>query len=213
MSRKSYRMIGKEFGNLLVVSKIENSNPRNKKFNVICLNCNREFIAFGGNIRKHAKTDIMGCVACCRPEPKNPIFHKKHGCWNDPRYGTWVGMIWRCYHKEHKAYDNYGGRGISVCDEWKNTPQKFIEWCIENGWKKGLEIDRRNNDGDYCPDNCRIVTRIKNANNRRNNVFVICFGEKLTLAQLARKYNLRYSTVKERNARGWPGDDLAKAVS
>jgi hypothetical protein len=75
-------------------------------------------------------------------------------------------MKQRCYNEKNKRYKNYGDRGIEVCDEWMN-PKTFIEWCLDNGWKKGLTIDRRDNDGDYVPENCRFVTHKENSLNNR----------------------------------------------
>lgn len=81
-------------------------------------------------------------------------------------------MIYRCYSEKSKDYMNYGGRGIKVCDEWrgKGSSKKFIEWSMINGYMKGLEIDRIDNDGDYSPQNCRYVTRKDNQRNKRMTV-------------------------------------------
>jgi hypothetical protein len=89
----------------------------------------------------------------------------KHGYRYYPLYQVWVNMKKRCYNKDNKQYKDYGGRGIIVCDEWMN-PKIFIEWCLANGWEKGLQIDRRDNDGNYDPDNCRFVTPKENSLNR-----------------------------------------------
>ena len=72
----------------------------------------------------------------------------------------------RCYQESDPAYANYGGRGIKICDEWHDY-RTFIEWGLANGWQDGLEIDRIDNDGDYCPETCRFVTRSENLKNRR----------------------------------------------
>ena len=77
------------------------------------------------------------------------------------------GIIERCYKLNHQRYKDWGGRGITVCDEWKNSAKAFIDWCLKNGWKQGLQIDRRNNDGNYCPENCRFVAaQINNCNTK-----------------------------------------------
>lgn len=82
---------------------------------------------------------------------------------------TWAAMLNRCTKPSFIYYNNYGGRGIKVCEDWEN-PKKFYEWALENGYKKGLQLDRINNDGNYCPDNCRFVTRLENAKNRKYHV-------------------------------------------
>ncbi len=78
----------------------------------------------------------------------------------------WKGMKQRCLDPKSKYFKYYGGRGITVCKEWQDNFISFYNWAVKAGHKKGLEIDRRNNDGNYCPENCRFVTRIENIRNR-----------------------------------------------
>lgn len=73
-----------------------------------------------------------------------------HGLSGHPLYSIWLCMRQRCYYKKHNRYQNYGGRGIIVCDKWIDTPVEFIDWALRKGWKKGLQIDRENNNGNYC---------------------------------------------------------------
>ena len=80
-------------------------------------------------------------------------------------FKTWDNMKQRCFNPNHKYYRNYGGRGISVCDEWLSV-KPFEDWCLANGWQKGLTIDRIDNDNDYCPDNCHFITRAENTKKR-----------------------------------------------
>ena len=82
-------------------------------------------------------------------------------------YKVWQGMKTRCYNPNFIYYCNYGGRGIMICDEWKNDFSKFYELAINNGYKEGLTIDRINNDGNYEPDNCRWITRAEQNRNQR----------------------------------------------
>jgi len=82
-------------------------------------------------------------------------------------YKVWCWMKSRCYNQNDTSFYNYGKRGISVCDEWKNNPKAFIEWCSENGWKSNLVIDRINNDGNYEPSNCRFVAKAESNVNQR----------------------------------------------
>ena len=90
----------------------------------------------------------------------------KHGFTNNPIYHVWSSMKARCYNKKNDMYKTYGGRGITVCDEWMNA-KIFCTWAINNGWKKELQIDRKNNDLGYFPKNCRFITPLENARNRR----------------------------------------------
>jgi len=91
--------------------------------------------------------------------------YERHGYKKHPIYNVWIEMRRRCYGKcsQHK---DYSGRGIKVCDEWKNSAKVFIEWAIPL-WKKGLVLDRRDNDGNYCPENCRFITMADSNRNRR----------------------------------------------
>lgn len=81
-------------------------------------------------------------------------------------YGVWSGMIHRCEDKKREKFKDYGGRGISVCDEW-HDPNNFIEWAELSGYEKGLQLDRIDNDGDYCPANCRWSTPKENSRHTR----------------------------------------------
>lgn len=91
----------------------------------------------------------------------------KHGLSQTQLYRCWYGIIQRCDDSKNRAYKWYGGRGISICDEWKNSLETFYSWAMANGFQKGLTIDRINNDGNYEPSNCRWVTRKVNLNNMR----------------------------------------------
>lgn len=90
-----------------------------------------------------------------------------HKMSKHPLYGTWCGMKGRCSNANKKEYKHYGGRGINVCKKWEKDFMQFYEWAIANGWEKGLEIDRKNNNRGYCPSNCRFVTRSQNCRNKR----------------------------------------------
>lgn len=87
-------------------------------------------------------------------------------------YGVWTAMMRRCGHFQGgstRELANYAGRGITVCEEWRHF-KPFEAWCLANGWKKGLQIDRIDNNGNYCPENCRFVTPHENMSNRRNTI-------------------------------------------
>ncbi len=93
----------------------------------------------------------------------------KHNLSKHPLFQVWSQMKKRCLNKKDRDYPKYGGRGIIVCEKWKNSFIKFYEWAISNEWERGLYIDRINNDGDYRPDNCRFVTRLQNILNTKVN--------------------------------------------
>ena len=90
-----------------------------------------------------------------------------HGFSNSRLYTVYRGMLARCYNPKHVHYDLYGGRGIKVCDLWKNDKKEFFSWAMNNGYSDELQIDRIDSNKDYSPENCRFVTNIQNQNNRR----------------------------------------------
>jgi hypothetical protein len=108
-----------------------------------------------------------------------------HGESATTLYRRWRTIHSRCENPNVPSYKDYGARGIYVCDEWKKF-EPFRDWALANGYKKGLQIDRKDNDGPYSPNNCHFVTRSVNGNNKRNNVKVTAFGEEKNLAQWAR---------------------------
>ena len=90
-------------------------------------------------------------------------------CGKEPLFSVWDNMISRCYcPSKGVGYERYGGRGITVCDEWRRSYEAFKEWAVPL-WQPGLQLDRIDNDGNYSPSNCRFVTRSAQARNRRNN--------------------------------------------
>lgn len=102
---------------------------------------------------------------------------KRYGCVkngkNHPIYNAWLNMKHRCYYKGSPYYKNYGGRGISVCDEWRGAYVGFMEWSLSSGWAHRLTLDRIDNAGNYSPENCRWAThKQQHANTRANRVIV-----------------------------------------
>lgn len=150
----------------------------------------------GGNIRRAESSFNGGCLC-------NGRKNFKHGLWNHPAYGVWDGMIRRCYSLKHFAYNRYGGRGISVCDEWRLTPEKFIDWIVSSNWETGLQLDRIDNNKGYYPENCRLVTPVINANNKENNTILSLENKRISIADAAKKYGINKSTIRERIKRGW----------
>jgi hypothetical protein len=92
---------------------------------------------------------------------------RTHGLRNHPLYNRYASIKSRCNTKSDRAYPYYGGRGIKICFEWANDFKLFYDWCLENGYKASLDIDRIDNNGDYEPNNCRFVERKINTRNKR----------------------------------------------
>ena len=95
--------------------------------------------------------------------------HKTHGLGRTRLYTIWVEIKNRTLNPKNKSYNDYGGRGITICEEWKNDFMSFYNWALSNGYEenKGLSIDRIDNDGNYCPENCRWVTQTIQSRNQR----------------------------------------------
>jgi hypothetical protein len=121
----------------------------------------------------------------------------KHGLYGSKLYHVWEKMKSRVNNPNNINYPNYGGRGIGMCEDW-NEFVNFSKWANENGYSEELFIDRIDNDGDYEPENCHWVTRVVNANNKRNSRFVEYNGETKTVAQWSRIVNLQYTTLYSR---------------
>lgn len=126
----------------------------------------------------------------------------RHGLSNHPLYRVWNGMKQRCKNPHDDFFYCYGARGIKVCSDWSENFKNFYKWAVENGYHKGLTIDRKDTDGDYCPDNCRWVTMREQQSNKRSNVIVEDGDEKITLAEAARRYGITPSTAWLRLHRG-----------
>lgn len=119
----------------------------------------------------------------------------------------YYGMRQRCEYHKHKNYSRYGGRGIKVCEEWKKGWRVFYKWAIDNGYSSNLTLDRIDVDGDYCPENCRWVDRIQQANNTSKNVLITYLGETKTLTQWVKELKLSRSMVNYRLNCGMSPED------
>lgn len=127
---------------------------------------------------------------------------RKHGGKGTRLYRIWKAMRSRCNNQNTAAFPNYGGRGISVCDEWDSFV-KFREWALQNGYTDELSIDRKDNDKGYSPENCRWATRKEQNNNQRSNRLIEFRGELKTLTEWASIMGLSFSCVDDRLRRGW----------
>lgn len=174
--RNNSDYIGKKYNNLTVVSLAERKKLKSGR-NICMVNCKCDC----GNISVYKLYDLKishskscGC--------KKTVFIKRHGLASNEIYPLWKGMNARCRNTKNK---DYNGRGITVCEEWKNTPNKFIEWALKNGYNKTLQLDRKNNNGNYSPSNCRFVTRSINLRNTRVNRVLTYRGESKTMTDWA----------------------------
>jgi hypothetical protein len=207
-----YDLIGKRFANLVVLS-IDHIDKWDTAHYLCQCDCGKTTIV-GGNKLKIGHTRSCGCLKK-EAARKNSMAAVKvtttHRASHSHLYGVWKQMRARCYHKPTRFYNNYGGRGITVCDDWRYNFEAFRDWAIETGYKDGvgLSIDRIDANGNYEPSNCRWATRTEQQRNLRNNHLIEIGGEIKCISEWAEIYNIKPGTIRTRLRKGW---DAAKAV-
>lgn len=190
-------LTGKRFGRLIVIGYSHSSKTMGPMWKCMC-DCGNTTIVSGHNL-KHC-TKSCGCYRKEVTSNKSTVHHMK----GTKMYNTWLAMKRRCYSPEHEGYKNYGGRGIKVCDEWKNDFMNFYTWAISHGYKDNLTIDRINVNESYTPNNCKWSNIKEQQRNRTNNRMIKFKGQIKCLAEWAEEYNINPSALKLRLCRNWP---------
>lgn len=153
----------------------------------------------------------MRLIKIERPQNKHLVYDSetqrrratKHGYSKEPWYSSYKGMMQRCYLHCNPNYAIYGGRGISVCDEWHDI-NKFAEWVKVSNYSVGLTIERIDSNGNYSPENCTWATPKQQANNRRNTTYIDFEGKTKSLAEWADFLGInRYTLWSRINKQGW----------
>lgn len=121
--------------------------------------------------------------------------------YEDSLKNSWAHMRERCMNPNHKQFKDFGGKGITFHDSWYLF-ENFEKWSLENGYKKGLHLGRKDTNANYCPENCIFVTAEEQANNRNNNRFETYRGVTDTVINLCRKFNKNYNSVRNKIKRG-----------
>ena len=150
--------------------------------------CNRKLSAASGGVKRR----------------NNPNFVVK----SERLYKVYRSMRSRCFDKNHEAYARYGGRGITICQEWVDDYASFREWAMESGYNekakhKECTLDRIDNNGIYCPENCRWVSMKEQNNNRRSNRILMCRGESHTLSEWQDITGTSRRLIRDRLNMGW----------
>lgn len=169
MKKKSFSskvkdLTGQHFGRLTVISYAGTNKYNRSMWNCVC-SCGNRKVVDSNSLQKGA-TRSCGCLD--REAHITSPNRKTHGKHNTRLYRIWKAMKNRCFNANTNDFQKwYGGRGIVVCDEWKNNFQAFYDWAINNGYSDNLSIDRINVDGNYEPSNCRWATAAEQAHNKR----------------------------------------------
>lgn len=205
--RNCIDMTGKVCGRLTVVRKYD-TNKRGAYWLCNC-ECGKQTVVAGRSLRT-GHTKSCGCLHDDLSSERTIERNRTHEMSGTRLYHIWSDMKKRCQNQNHWAFDRYGGRGISVCNEWESNFLAFHDWAVKNGYRENLTIERKNNDGNYSSENCVWVTMVEQANNKSNSTKVVFHGGKYTIAQLSRLSGISYSTLYRRiHCSGW---DVEKAA-
>lgn len=209
---KALDLTGQKFGRLTAIKKVGVSKDKNVIWECVCECGNTKEVR--GSHLFHGKVRSCGCLAKEILDYRNKYKNSNltHGLSKTRLYTKYVHMKERC---SDKGKIDYYGRGIKVSDEWSDKENGFINfynWAINNGYKDGLTIDRKDVNGDYEPDNCRWITNQEQQNNKRSNVFIEYNGQINTIANWSRIMNLPFYIIQQRYHRGDRGDCLFRPI-
>lgn len=195
---------GKKYGRLSVIRQdgyhVFPSGKRKSKWLCVC-DCGNVVSVVGSDlIASH--TQSCGCMR--RDMATN--LKLSHGNSNTRLYRIWTGIKNRCYNPKQDNYAYYGGKGVTVCDEWIQSFDAFYDWAINNGYHESLTIDRIDVSGNYCPENCRWITAEEQSLNRTDNLVISFNGKSQTLKEWSKEVGIAYSCLLYRIDSGWSID-------
>lgn len=196
---KRENLTDKIFGRLKVIE-FEESRLSKPYWRCLC-ECGIEAVVSSQGL-KSGQTQSCGCFGVERRRAAT----LKHGLSNHPLYDGWINMKQRCLNPDHKAYDRYGARGITVCERWM-VFENFAEDMLPT-WSRGMTIERVDVNGNYEPENCIWATRRQQSRNQERTIKVEVGGVLMTVPEAAEKYGINSHTLRQRWHRGYRGDDL-----
>ena len=197
MGRPGYDIKGCKFGKLQVLGKSQYKTKFGHPLWECKCDCGNHTLVLATKlINGHTKS--CGCLKKERASELN----LKHNMRHNSIYNTWTNMKSRCTNPNNNSYKYYGGRGITICEEWMDASE-FIKWAIESGYEDGLTIDRIDVNGNYEPSNCRWVTMCEQMNNMNSNRFLTYNGETKTVTEWSRIVGINQFTLFKRLDLGW----------
>lgn len=207
MTVKMHDLTGQQFGWLTVIEldHMKRIDGHNRPYWKCLCKCGAEKVVSANSLR-NGNTRSCGCY---RKGYLHQLYYRG-GADRTRLYDVLRMAKKRCENSNCEFYHNYGARGIEVCDEWQGIEgfNRFYEWAISHGYKRGLTLDRIDNNKGYCPDNCQFVTRKYQSNNKRNNIYFTFDGVTKTLAEWCEYYDVPYARVEARYTKmGWDIED------
>lgn len=202
-------LTGRTFGNLTVIGKLQPIEEKGKRAGMSLCRCScGNIVSCRNNSLKSGLTTSCGCNRKKAAEK----CAKWHGATVKHRriHNIFQKMTARCYNPHHNRYRRYGGRGIRICDEWRNNFGAFLQWALSNGYQDALTIDRIDVNGPYSPQNCRWADKTTQANNTSKNRWLDLDGKRQTLTQWARELKISPVTLESRLDSGW---DVRRALT
>jgi len=191
---------GKKYNRLSVIRSAGKSADRKVLWLCKC-DCGQLCSVEGNFLRSGRKIDC-GCGESARRSGSQTT----HGMSKTATYKSWCGMIERCENESNKRYSSYGGRGIRICDRWRQSFEFFVE---DMGIRPdGLSLDRIDNNGDYEPSNCRWANARGQARNRRSNIWVEYQGDRLLISDWAKRLGIQRTTLEYRKKAGWTDKEI-----
>lgn len=196
-------MTGLQFGNLSVV-KYAGLNNRGEATWFCKCSCGNTTVVTGNKLRS-GWTRSCGCL---QQTQRKKGFNKRHGMTETKLYVAWQNMKRRCNNPKDIMFKHYGGRGITVCDDWNSSFDSFLQWSNQSGYKEGLTIERINVNGNYEPSNCKWITKPDQYLNRTDSHRITAFGKTQTIKEWADESGIKYDTIERRiNSYGWSAED------
>jgi len=190
-------LTGQRFGKLVVI-RFLGRDKKHSMFQCLC-DCGGLAVVTSNNLRREHTTSC-GCQSSRKTIGERT---GTHGLSKHPLFESWIGMRNRCYWQGHNRWEHYGGKGIEVCEQWRDDFEAFYAWGKANGWERGLSIDRKDNNKNYSPDNCKFSTQKEQNRNRTSNVKLTVDGVTKILIEWSEFIGIHPTTIKGRIKRGW----------